>query len=235
MYVLNSIFVFLFICTYSECVPEECDRYGVLFYESMKCQPIMEPESNCPISYECPHLKERGNFCYYLGQKYHHGARMPQGFCSGRCLCSAQGAAGWTFKCSGFECPRPKGNMKRRNPNCYNLYDLEKCCSTGQKCASNVYTCGVEGSVYKEGQRFLPASSCKTCICKNGFNGTIDAPYCKLKTCNVELRNTVEIQSMCAPVYEKKPVRCCPFLWLCPSHSSPIITEGEPTIPGNFS
>lgn len=78
-----------------------------------------------------------------------------------------------------------------------------------------VPTCLVDGNVYKEGQKFYPKDEpCKVCICKEGFSGKYEEPYCQDVTCGVELHYTSRMTEECVPVYFGRK-GCCPIDWKC--------------------
>lgn len=80
-----------------------------------------------------------------------------------------------------------------------------------------VAVCNLDGNVYKEGEKFFPKESCSVCLCEKGFNGTIEnVPYCRRRSCGVQLSHQEAVQGSCAPLYRKQTVvRCCPHAWVC--------------------
>lgn len=87
-----------------------------------------------------------------------------------------------------------------------------------QNTTAETTKCEWKGSTYLEGEKFYPDEEpCKTCICKKGFDGTLNGPWCKQATCGIELHYTNYLARGCAPVFYKST--CCPIEWRCREYS----------------
>ncbi|KAK5641000.1 hypothetical protein RI129_009547 [Pyrocoelia pectoralis] len=207
------------------CDSENCHQNGDILYQTLGCTPIKDSITDlCASSYNCSHREELGDFCFFQGTKLEVGEKSVGGSsCNGNCRCQGQ----LRFTCPIYDCPEFFGHALPEG--CYRTYNVDKCCSSGKICAPfrDLASCEVDGKTYREGQKFYPKDSCKQCVCQIGFNGKLEEPFCKLPSCQVEVRHSQELINKCAPVYKNSKARCCPYLWLCPNESLMFISEGE--------
>lgn len=228
--------ILLLLCLFGNVVFEisavlarkNCDKLGVRLYEDMGCTPKYNPRSkDCPEEFICPHLHESTKECYYKNLTIKTGEAVrnhPDQLCDIGCFCTEEAK----FICAIVDCAEYFGITPP--PGCYSTYDLEHCCSSGQKCDDCRLTCEYNGEKYDEGLRFYPKDSCSMCVCQEGFKAKIEAPFCTRSKCNVQLKDSESIQKRCAPVYNlysnsgtSKDVLCCPNEWICPSGNETII------------
>lgn len=59
---------------------------------------------------------------------------------------------------------------------------------------------------------FFP-EPCTKCICREGFSGEIEAPFCKEIQCLADITYYIHLKRKCAPIYLKD--QCCPELFTC--------------------
>lgn len=71
----------------------------------------------------------------------------------------------------------------------------------------------MDGKTYKEGQRFYPKDSCSICICKRGFSGKIEAPYCRKLECGSKFKYLDNFAQKLSPFYDDPNFKCCPSSW----------------------
>lgn len=75
-------------------------------------------------------------------------------------------------------------------------------------------TCQFEGNLYREGQKMYPKDRCYTCVCRSGFTGLLEEPYCRRYSCAFEKSNAHVFVQNCAPVYTKNDA-CCASGYAC--------------------
>ncbi|XP_050298018.1 uncharacterized protein LOC126737252 [Anthonomus grandis grandis] len=190
---------------------QNCDKYGVLLYDDIGCSP--STASPCPTEYFC-NLTRPENGCTFKGQPLYPGqdigADLTYSGCEIGCKCED-----FNFiRCATLDCPEETFEEDE----CYNVYELGRCCATGQKCNSTE-TCVVDGTEYKLGQKFYPKNECLTCVCHEDFNGEFDEKTCQKSNCNVQVRFTEELTKKCAPAYfnfHSEEALCCPDTFVCP-------------------
>lgn len=88
---------------------------------------------------------------------------------------------------------------------------------------SRTFTCEVEGKTYKENEIFYPKHDCFVCRCTKDFDGKFEAPACKRRGCDSEIRHFRDIENNCAPVYYKRDratALCCPSTFMCRKYSN---------------
>lgn len=116
-----------------------------------------------------------------------------------------------------------------KTPNCLKRLVLHNTHTTFHKNGNYVYfvesesaataTCEVDGTSYKEGERFYPKNACTVCVCQKGFNGTLSAPFCQKQICGVQLSKSEELEKYCAPIYYNRKddttKLCCPDSYIC--------------------
>ncbi|XP_044252707.1 uncharacterized protein LOC123003782 isoform X1 [Tribolium madens] len=206
---------------------KKCDNLGILLYEDMGCSPHYEESNPCPTRYACHGLESSEKHCFYKSKIYEIGEivdnQISNGSCYQSCRCTKEKESA-NFHCAILDCDEwldsPIGH------GCYRQYSLDDCCASGQSCPpyNNVAKCIIDGKEYKEGERFYPEKTCLRCICQKGFKGKLEEPFCKRKTCDVQLEKSVQdFYQACAPLYGPKgEVLCCPFGWICPDGSENI-------------
>lgn len=83
---------------------------------------------------------------------------------------------------------------------------------------SQIHECEFEGTRYREGEIFIPSNSCSKCVCRKGFRGVLEEPFCKRTLCATQIVNYEELENYCAPLYVPLPgekALCCPNDWVC--------------------
>lgn len=102
---------------------------------------------------------------------------------------------------------------------CEYLQDFSFICRYFIASDGTIAICEVDGTIFREGEKFSPHNTCLQCVCQKGFNGTFDKPFCKRKTCGEQLTKTkaANLENYCAPVYYTKDenVLCCPDSYIC--------------------
>lgn len=83
----------------------------------------------------------------------------------------------------------------------------------------------MDGTTYKEGERFSPKNTCLNCVCDKGFNGKYEEKFCVKKICAVEIHDSDKLDGNCAPIYYEEN-KCCPDGWVCPNGKE-VIENGE--------
>ncbi|KAF2904741.1 hypothetical protein ILUMI_01435 [Ignelater luminosus] len=131
------------------------------------------------------------------------------------------------FTCAILDCPELLGLSS--TPGCHFKYNLDKCCNVGEVWEPFDILCKVDGETYHEGQYFSPPNTkCTKCVCKSGFEGKYETPFCKKEYCIEEVDHQKEIKNFCAPSYISKD-DCCPFSWICPEDSDTIVVAKTPS------
>lgn len=74
-------------------------------------------------------------------------------------------------------------------------------------------TCQFEGKLYREGQKMYPKDRCYKCVCKSGFKGLLEEPFCKRYKCAFEKNKSKALEQNCALVYSNEV--CCPSGYAC--------------------
>lgn len=198
---------------------ETCDKYGVLLYEDIACEPVKNETETCPSKYACNFNRPKSG-CLFKGKNY--GPReditsdLTYSACSIGCRCED-----FDFiRCAVLDCPENLGAFNE--PGCYPEYELGKCCATGQICnneTTEAKTCKVDGETYQIGQKFYPKNTCFSCVCHENFTGEYDEETCVRQNCVTQIRYTEEINKKCAPAYfnfHSEEVLCCPDEFVCP-------------------
>lgn len=214
-----------------------CDQKGILLYEDMGCIPVKDDSKNtCPTKYNCPNIKNTDKQCFLQGKSYNIGDSVTEDVaspsCNAGCFCRDDDNKA-SFTCAILDCAEWLGEPLK--PGCIRKYDLNKCCSTGDSCPpfDDSVKCDVDGTTYKEGQKFYPEGTCSVCVCQKGFAGKYVEPFCRKVSCAVQLKRSKEIEQNCAPLYRSnKAALCCPISWICPEDTDVIIPS---TIPNSSS
>ncbi|XP_060523294.1 uncharacterized protein LOC132700156 isoform X2 [Cylas formicarius] len=209
---------------------------GTLIYEDIGCRPgydVTKPNYTklCPVKYDCLGLKKSPGNCFLRGKAYavgdHVESRLTTPTCDLGCSCSNEKDKA-KFKCAAVDCP--EWSVDYPSAGCYRKYTLDDCCSVREMCSpyDNSTTCVYEGRLYKEGESFLPRGTCWRCVCQAGFRGKLEKPFCRRRTCNVQIKSQDKLQERCAPVYYKSKYRnddplCCPATWICSDGDEKII------------
>lgn len=211
---VNCLVVLLFTSFYgifAQIDYETCDKNGIHFYEELGCKPQIIGSQPCPVSYKCKDYIIPNGKCLFYGKELNNGDIADGSYCN-----------------KGFECraePNSKGTFENLliidcffGPNtdgCYNTGELRRCCQTEFCPTGPVYECQVGNTTYKEDQVFTPEGTCYNCICKPGFRGIYEEPYCIRRPCDMELRSSTQLEKKCAPVYYNDDALCCPAEFLC--------------------
>ncbi|KAF2896098.1 hypothetical protein ILUMI_10076 [Ignelater luminosus] len=208
----------------------------ILFYENIDCKPVFASSDDCcPSHYDCSQIEQRAKsdaeICHFNGKIYNAFESINDdeiyGNCKVGCRCRRKQSGNMGFRCAILDCPEWLG--LRPTQGCHLKYELDKCCNVGKVCGSSDISCKVDGKTYYEGQQFSPSNTkCTECICKSGFEGKYEAPFCKKKSCIEEVDHQKEIKNFCAPSYISKG-DCCPFNWICPEDSDIIIAAKNPS------
>ncbi|XP_063916798.1 uncharacterized protein LOC135132598 [Zophobas morio] len=222
------IFFLLHLC-FMFAFSENCDKYGIRLYEDMACT----PENNggpCPTSFNCK-LTSAANECMVRGKVYNSGEAIPKDksghTCEFGCSCNRPEIGCPQWGCGDWADVPPVPT------DCYREYELDECCSTGIRCPpfNDTTTCVIDGTEYKAGQKFFPKDSCYACLCQKGFNGKFEAPFCKRRGCDAQVKHQEQIQKSCAGVYLKThnegEARCCPSQWTCHDGTEIIKSDGN--------
>ncbi|KAF2889819.1 hypothetical protein ILUMI_16354 [Ignelater luminosus] len=223
MWLLISL-CYIFSSTYvqGDCV-EGC-KQPTLFYNDLNCKPIFDsPGDCCPSHYNCPDTKEiNDKKCRFHGKIYNIGDSLDDneiyGNCKADCLCTEGYDGRAEFVCATLDCPEWLGYQA--NPGCYFTYEFDKCCSVGETCPPFNVTCKVSDKTFYEGEKFFPYDAkCTKCICRKGFKGKYEEPFCQKEACVVEINHQKDVKSFCAPSYLRLE-DCCPYKWICPAVAS---------------
>ncbi|XP_069700125.1 kielin/chordin-like protein [Periplaneta americana] len=218
--------------TSNVCRPQDC--VVPKHYTEIGCTPIHEDNSCCPTRFDCTSLSGRdAHKCYHNGVAYDVNTELafdPTNACTVACRCTNITGRAQVI-CADVECPELfQGPLS--DPNCFRQYKLDKCCSVNTHCNSNatekqqtpkLFECQYDGNTYKEGQVIYPEDApCKKCICQNGFNGTLDGPWCQEISCGIELHYSRQLSDGCTPIYYGTK-GCCPIDWRCPAASDSFL------------
>ncbi|XP_068081639.1 kielin/chordin-like protein [Anabrus simplex] len=226
-----------------ECDLSQCNNRLLKYYQELGCSPVIPEDACCPTAFNCSSLTERDhNKCYYRGKSYDIHQRVDQNEVSNPCIVSCecrQYKNRATFTCVSAECAELFGPPLRRG--CVRLYEPNQCCSSNTYCedsggnmSSSLFECHYGGKIYVEGQNiYSDDSHCKSCLCQQGFNGTLDGPWCRELSCDLELHYGDRLLDGCAPIYYGDEV-CCPVDWRCPVGDDSVIpasTSSPPNVP----
>ncbi|XP_055629549.1 uncharacterized protein LOC129770622 [Toxorhynchites rutilus septentrionalis] len=198
-------------------------------YISMGCTPSeQKDEEGCPLSYDCPNLKNRQNDkCYLYGKTYSFGDSVPMEETSSSCIaglgCIPDGLNS-RFIYAHIDCAE---FFRPYKPDCVRQYAPNKCCSSGEVCGEvrdKLAKCTVGGHTYYEGERMpVPDNPCKSCICsgsydKHKFNCK---EHCYETKCTFEIYNKDKLFQGAVPVY--KDGVCCPWSWRLPADTDKLV------------
>ncbi|CAH0564351.1 unnamed protein product [Brassicogethes aeneus] len=234
--IMNRGVVIIGALVFTGCVvAENCDQKGIHLYEDMGCKPIYANPKSCPIMYECKGIRRSNKHCYFKQKMYRVDEQVDTQLtatgCDLGCYCQKSNDT-MKFSCASVECS--EWTRKSTNSGCYRKYNLESCCSERESCPpyDNSTKCVHDGHEYKEGENILLRDSCWRCVCNSDWTGKIEAPMCKRRTCNVQIKHQDKIQQACAPVYYKRIYRndntyCCPNNWVCSNNKESF--KGRPT------
>ncbi|XP_049775954.1 uncharacterized protein LOC126163086 [Schistocerca cancellata] len=225
----------------SPCRVQDCPNFrAIRFYEELGCVRSDGSSECCPTRYNCSSLLSlEKTKCHYRGKAYDPGTQIQQeikSICTPSCACLGDldgifsGEA--TFHCAHIDCPEYFGS-EPVHPGCFRTYSVDQCCSTGQYCGSgtegrqDVAECVYNGKTYLEGQHMeVPESDCLSCVCQQGFNGTLDGPWCRKFSCDFTLGHRPSELASCAPVFWRTR-KCCPISWHCPSANDTLVRGSE--------
>ncbi|KAL1123085.1 hypothetical protein AAG570_002173 [Ranatra chinensis] len=204
---------------------------AVRYYKELNCDPITDPSGELK-RYNCKILDElKDDKCYYNGKEYSEGEHVTRedlrDNCIVECSCDKHLKKAY-FTCVNIECP----SLFRPAPEegCTDLYDHAHCCPQKKHCDHKdepLPTCEYNGKTYKYGQMIYP-KGCQSCICGEGWNGTLGEPWCRPVLCEMFLHYGNWLRQGCVPTYYT-PDDCCPIPeWRCPSEADTII-DPEPS------
>ncbi|XP_050537082.1 uncharacterized protein LOC126903121 [Daktulosphaira vitifoliae] len=195
-----------------------------LLYRELGCTSILTENSDAG-AYDCGNFETRSaDKCYFYGKAYDLNQELSDADsitipCYAACKCrstSFKGENVASFRCANVECPS-LFNRRPAEP-CYYQYEKDNCCEVKTYCPetkSTVYQCEYDNIMYKEGEKIYINNN--ICICKPGFNGTINNDWCREIRCNNEINNIKSIIAKGAPVYFKTS-EGCPIEWLNPEN-----------------
>ncbi|XP_021708674.1 uncharacterized protein LOC5570374 [Aedes aegypti] len=200
-----------------------CD-HPTKHYSSMGCTPnALDPETGCPLSYNCPNLSNRqDNQCHLNGKTYNIGETVPSEETSSSCIALASCNRIVENQPSKFiyahiDCAE---FFRPRKPGCVLQYKPASCCSSKEVCGKNktrLVTCTIGETTFYEGERMqIPGKPCQTCICTADFNlaQTDSNEYCYEDKCSFEIFADEKLYGGAAPVF--KQGFCCPWTWRMP-------------------
>lgn len=212
---------------------ENCDLHGTLIYEDMGCKALYEKpsQSKCPAKFDCLGLKKSTTNCFLKGKAYKINdtvdSKLTAGLCDLGCRCQ-KNKDKTRFSCATVDCP--EWSVLEPPTGCYRKYSLDDCCYVREMCPpyENSTSCVYDGKVYKEGENFLPKNSCWRCVCQAGFRGKLEKPFCRRRSCGVQVKQQEKLQERCAPLYFKSKYRdndplCCPVNWICSEGNEKIV------------
>jgi len=211
-----------------------CDKLGVEFYENLGCDVVRRSEDGCPAEYDCETLinVEYGDRCYYRGKLYRHGEDIADGepACQKKCRCrviNVNNTVTPIITCSEIGCRNYQPLTEQEmNAGCFYLYEHGNCCPIGKKCRKlpEIEKCEVNGVEYREETTIKQNQTCKHCVCKKGFLGKLEEPFCKSGMCgyNLQMHHQEPVQKLCAPLYLTEftekisgDLLCCPISFVC--------------------
>ncbi|XP_068903578.1 uncharacterized protein [Tenebrio molitor] len=222
----------IFLTVITSLLGEGCDKNGIIIYEDLGCTPHYDEGNDCPSKYTCEGLEPSSTSCYFQGKAYQDGEPVEDDLlsrsCNVGCFCSVEEKPG--FVCAILDCPEWLG--VRIEPGCYRNYTLENCCSVGEICPpfDQIEKCVVDGEEYREGEMFYVEKSCLNCVCRKGFKGKFEEPFCTRRKCGQQLRYADKIERHCAPFYgvdSDNDVVCCPEGWICSDGTEGGESEAE--------
>ncbi|XP_072377288.1 von Willebrand factor C and EGF domain-containing protein-like [Diabrotica undecimpunctata] len=216
MTLLTWFIYFLFVVvSYGDIDNPACDQIQANLYADLGCKPIYSKCQKCPVRYDC-NLEPKEGSCLFRGKYIPIGEALSDNdtlsTCYVGCFCSEE----QRFICAILDCWFP---IPEEKPNCYTKWELDQCCPGEDYCYDECHpphTCLVDGKTYREGEIFFPKDSCHRCVCKKGFNGKIEAPFCKRQACLAQYQFIDQLNQYCAPIYNEGS-DCCAYEWLCPS------------------
>ncbi|XP_049799009.1 uncharacterized protein LOC126234364 [Schistocerca nitens] len=229
--------------TATKCRVEECPNFrAIRYHEELGCERSDDPSECCPTSFNCSSLLSADRMkCYYRGTMLELGAETGderEDKCIPSCECAKDpyGTNGGeaAFRCPLTDCvvyavPRDQEDI------CYVTDALDACCPTGVRCVNDVENprdlaeCPYNEKIYREDQRIDGTYfECKKCVCKEGFDGTLDGPWCKRQTCEYSLYHTASELRGCAPVFREGD-NCCASRFHCPSADDSVVRHSETT------
>uniref|UniRef100_A0AB38ZEV4 Venom fibrillin 1 n=1 Tax=Oncocephalus sp. TaxID=2944721 RepID=A0AB38ZEV4_9HEMI len=198
------------------------------YYKELECLPV--GNEGTPSRYNCSILDRiTENKCFFKGKEYAIDETIKDQQVNDKCIVECTCIQIYTtnkarWSCVDIECPE----LFHRQQDCKYLYDgHEKCCSTSKICGDEQVsgTCTYAGKTYVHGEKFYPnEDKCKTCICGEGFNGSLTEPWCETISCNLYLHYLNYIREGCLPTYYETD-SCCPIpVWRCPKLGDTVIT-----------
>lgn len=214
-------------------------------YLELKCEEVKLEGYDCPSHYDCHRLLGlRHEECHYKDASYELGKTISDSEidnpCIPTCNCGSSNNPNSNvseFRCAQIDCPEFFGSSPL-GPGCFRQYSVDKCCSTGTSCESTKKSdnpppkCVYNGQEYQQGQRInVPRSTCKSCVCDERFNGTLDGPWCRDISCNLLLHNSIESIINCAPVFYGHD-SCCPIDWRCPEPTDKVVERNKTGVIG---
>ncbi|XP_075211065.1 kielin/chordin-like protein [Lycorma delicatula] len=230
LFLLCGVLINVQIARSDECITGSIRK----LYEELNCIPEHDETNGCITSYNCSFTNDqRADKCYYQGREFSDGDRLEHNDFRSKCIptCSCLVRDGRAeFNCAHYDCAEFFQPPLKKN--CMRTYSHDSCCAVGVYCKKEneeetAATCEYGGKVYTEGATFFPNEEpCKKCICKPGFSGSLESPWCEEVFCEIEIHHAESIRDNCAPVYFGDN-SCCPINFHCAHASSDETQETE--------
>jgi len=225
----------------SACAGATCDAREAALQRSKGCVPITREGECCPSSWDCSTWEKRldnKDKCFAVSAAFPSGKFYADGEnidastedgCTRGCFCALNGEGEAEMVCAEVDCamPRDIDNPGR----CVAQYrSIDSCCAADFKCDAeqdSLGSCNVDGRSYKFGEKMYPKKNpCLVCLCQEGWDGTLDAPYCKEADC--ELYRSTQLAAGCQPIYREDV--CCPIDWICPGDQALETPRSAPLV-----
>ncbi|XP_049856181.1 uncharacterized protein LOC126336483 [Schistocerca gregaria] len=221
------------------CRVEDCPNFRTIrYYEELGCVRSDGSSECCATRFDCSSLLSPDKTkCYYRGKTYEPGTEIGDDRrekCIPSCTCrivpDESNGEEATFLCPGTDCGIV-GVPSGREAECYMTDGLDACCPTGVRCVNDTdippAECSHKGKTYREDQRIDGTySECKKCVCQEGFDGTLDGPWCKKEVCEYSLFHRPSEIAKCAPIFREDD-NCCAYRFHCPSADDNVVRSSK--------
>ncbi|XP_047109238.1 uncharacterized protein LOC124777772 [Schistocerca piceifrons] len=221
----------------STCRIVDCPNFRAIhYYEELGCERSGDSDDCCPTRFDCSPLTSLDKTkCLYNEKPYGHNSILFHGKwgalkspCMQICRCYILPEGIWKGE-ARFSCDDTRCSHLTVPDGCYPTYSLDQCCSSGQKCASdaNLTECAYKGKTYLEGQLIEAANSeCMKCVCQEGYDGTLEGPWCQRRSCDYNFSWTLSVLRGCAPLFYEDD-KCCADDFHCPSAEDIVVRHSE--------